>query len=551
VSGVQELSGTILKGYHLDDCLGWTSHTAVYRARRNGASWAVKVFDGHLEPGSSLAERLRREAEMLASMDLPHVVPVQDAGRSGKLTFAVSPLVRAHTLRDLMGRGRVDNEQAWSVLTGLANALDSLHRRGLVYRALRPDHVLVDADGIHLAEFGVASGRVGPLMLSSSSYHAAAPQYLAPEQVEGMDPDWRADVYSLAVLVFELLTGTSLQGSRTPAEVLSATLAGPPPSAHEREPALPPAVDQVLARAMALDPDDRHRSAGELLHDLVTLPEDGMAYAAATQPQAVPAGPGPPALPEPAVSSVPALLAPAELAPGGVPKGPIPSDSMVAVLKRMGVPVFRGRHDVMLNAYFAALVHHAREACRERWPEVAAAAGLQAYLVDQPPDDVNSRSAPVIAASQLADAIEAVFGPGAPEVLRLWGRQTTDFWIRKMQQIQEGEVTYMKPFRLRSTAQQKVEDALYVFTRNLDRIRGERLTTWKKVEKRQFWVVHYDNLTAVGGRRPARACNFSTAALQQALRWGGCANDWFVEEAECGCVTGTYDCVFTIQRVQG
>src|SRR5262249_43506383 len=109
----------------------------------------------------------------------------------------------------------------------------------------------------------------------------------------------------------------------------------------------------------------------------------------------------------------------------------------------------------------------------------------------------------------------------------------------------------VNPLRLLTSPEQRVEDAVSVFVRGQDRVRGEQLTAWKRVERRQVWVVLYDNLTAVGRRRPVRACGVSTAALEQALRWGGCANAWFVEEAECGCVTGTFDCVFTIQRVRG
>jgi serine/threonine-protein kinase len=535
-SNVQELSGTILKGYDLGGCLGSSSHTAVYRARRSGAQWAVKVFDGRLEPDASLADRLRREAGAMEGVRLRYVLPIEDAGRSGRLTFAASQLVRAQSLREVMSRGRMDDERAWSILTRLATALDGLHGRGLVHRALRPEHVLVDDGGIHLAEVGAASNRVGPLMLRSPSYQAVAPQYLAPEQVEGLEPDWRADVYALGVLVFEMLTGTPLHDATTPADVLSATLAGRPPSAHDRQPDLPRALDRVLGRAMAHSPDDRHRSAGDLLQDLVNLPDDVAPHVLAL--------PAPAAVPAPVPSLVPAVVGLA-----GVPRAAAPADSMLGVLRRMGVPALRGQHDAILNSYFAALVWFARAACEERWPAVAAAAGLHAYVAEAPPDD-DTRGAPLLAASSLADGIDAVFGPGALEVLRVWGRLTTDFWIRRMQRLQEGEVTYMKPIRLRTTAEQKVEDAMYVYMRNLDRIRGERLTTWKRVEKRQFWVVHYDNLTAVGRRRQARACEFSTAALQQALRWGGCANEWFVEEAECGCVTGTYDCVFTIQRVR-
>jgi len=96
----------------------------------------------------------------------------------------------------------------------------------------------------------------------------------------------------------------------------------------------------------------------------------------------------------------------------------------------------------------------------------------------------------------------------------------------------------------------KVEDTLYVFIRNLDRIRGEQLSAWKRVDKTQFWLVLYDNLMALGRRRPAKSCYFWTAGLEAAMRWGGLANDWVVDEAECGCVTGTFDCVFTIQQTR-
>ena len=88
-----------------------------------------------------------------------------------------------------------------------------------------------------------------------------------------------------------------------------------------------------------------------------------------------------------------------------------------------------------------------------------------------------------------------------------------------------------------------------VFTRSVDRIRGERLTAWRKVDRHQFWVVLYDNLGAVGRRRAGKSCHQWTAAIEQALRWGHAANSWVVDEAECGCETGTYDCVFTIRYV--
>ena len=538
LSAVQELSGTIVRGYQLEACLGWSSHTAVYRAWHAGASWAVKVVDADLAPDGALADRLKRDADVLAHAGSTSILPIQDTGRAGRLTYAASPLVRAQTLHDLMRGGELSTERAWGILSIVADALDCAHRRGLVCRLLRPGHVLVENGSVYLAEFGVASDRVGRLAMSAPAYHVAAPQYLAPEQLEGRALDHRADIYAFAVLVFEILTRTELLGTRTPLEAMRATLGGSPPSATERQPDLPSGLDLVLGRAMARDPLLRHRSASELLEQLVTLPEEqgrALARAWAVRPDPTPAS----------TAMVPSAAPQAPLAPQKVPT---PETSMVTVLKRMAVPVFRGEQDVILNAYFAELVRNARDACGARWPEVAAASGLDEYLVADPPDD-SRRGAPVAAVSRLTDAIEAVFGMGTVEVLRLWGRRTTESWMGRTQQLGDGDVRYSRPIRLWSSGERKVQDVLEVFTRNLDRIRGERLTAWKQVDRRQFWVVHYDNLGAVGRRRTGKSCYLWTAALEQALRWGHAANSWFVDEGECGCVTGTYDCVFTIQYV--
>jgi serine/threonine-protein kinase len=529
---VLDLSGANLEGYRLEDRLGSSSHTAVYRATASaGIELAVKVVDAQLEPEDSLFRRLRREAGVLTNVH-PDILPIHEAGRWGQLTFAAVPLVRARTLQQLLSEGRLENEMAWKILSQIADALDSVHYRGLAFRLLKPANILVDERGrVFLAEFGITSRRVGPLAISTPRYNLSAPQYLAPEQVEGREPDWRADIYAMAVLIFEILTSTPLQEQGPTSDILRDTLRAPVRSAHAREPALPRAVDRVLGRAMARDPLERHHSAWELLEELVTLPDDQPIAVSGQSRTGAPAAAA-------ADASVPVAKAP----PG--------SDSMVTVMRRvMGVPVFRARRATLLNSYFAALVRFAREASEMRWPEVVEAAGLQEYLELDPPDDPE-RTASLESASRLADAIDGVFGEGAPEVLREWSRLTTSFWIQKTQQLQEGGVTYLRPLRLRASPELKVEDTLYIFSRNIDRIRGERLSAWKKVDKGQFWLLLYDNLLVVGRPRPAKSCHFWTAALESALRWGGLANDWIAQEAECGCATGTFDCVFTVQRVK-
>jgi Protein kinase domain len=519
MSAVRELSGTTLKGYQLENCLGWSSHTAVYDAWRGGASWAVKIVDGDLAPDAALADRLKRDARVLADLDHPGIVPIHDAGRTGRLTYAVSPLVRARRLDDLMRGRQLNGEQAWGILSSLADALDRVHERGPVCRLLRPSHVFVQDGKVRLAEFGVASDRVGRLAMSTPAYHVTAPQYLAPEQLAGREPDSRTDVYALAVLVFEILTRTELQGGRTPLEAMRATLDGGPPSAAQRQPDLPSGIDLVLGRALARDPALRQRSAGELMEQLVTLPDERAHRV------------------ERAVRSIPALPAPAPATPLSPAKVPTPASSMVAVLKRLGVPALRGRETVILDAYFAELLRQAKRACEGRWPNVVAAADVDARLAEVPVDGAG-RTTPVAAVSRLADAIEAVFDLDSSEVLRQWGRLAMESWARR---------TWRRPHRLWSSGERRVEDVVTMFTRDLDLVRGERLTGWKKVDGQHFWVVCYDNLGAVGRRRPGRSCHLWTGALEQALRWGGVANRWVVDEAECGCVTGTYDCVFTIQ----
>jgi predicted ArsR family transcriptional regulator len=205
----------------------------------------------------------------------------------------------------------------------------------------------------------------------------------------------------------------------------------------------------------------------------------------------------------------------------------------------MGVPALEGRQQVILNSYFATLMRYASAVCEVGWPDVLWAAGLEEYLEVGPADD-DRREAPVEAVSRLAEAFETVFGQGAPDLMRRWGRSTTDHWMKRTQQ---------RPFRRLGRSEQRLEETLQVLTRDLDRVRGEQLHAWKQIDKNQFWLVHCANLMVVGRRKAVKSCHFWTSAVESALRWGALANEWVVDEVECGCVTGTYDCVFTVQRV--
>jgi hypothetical protein len=164
---------------------------------------------------------------------------------------------------------------------------------------------------------------------------------------------------------------------------------------------------------------------------------------------------------------------------------------------------------------------------------------MQRYLTEEPPDN-GERTATTDECSRLAEAFEVVFQAEAAAHLRTLGRTVTEDWLRS---------TQPKPFRMMGKPESKVADALYVFNHSMDRVRGEPLHAWKQIDRRQFWIIHYANLFALGRMKPAKACHFWVAAFESALRWGGLANDWAIEETECGCVTGTFCCVFTVERV--
>jgi hypothetical protein len=469
-----------------------------------------------------------------------------DVGRDDHVTFATAPFLEAPTLDDLVADGRIDADLLWSVVSQIADALERAHDLGLVCRVLKPNNILVDSSGrAYLAEFGIASRRTGPMALTSPGYNLRSPQYLAPEQVEGKEPNRRADVYAIAVLIFEVLTETPLFHGRSVGEILTATLNGQVPSANARNRRLPPGVDRILARALSKDPTSRHQSVWELLEQLVDVPDLDHAAPGHGGPADAPTGQAlaqlQAAQPEGFEQQPPVVVGHALVTVdgNGVQPAPIAADSAVSMLHKMGVPSLETHNLPILNSYFACLMRHAKDVAERKWPQVLEAAGMQRYLGEDAADD-GERTATTEECSRLAEGFELVFGPDAPAHLRTLGRTVTDDWLRS---------TQPKPFRMMGKPESKVADALYVFNHSMDRVRGEPLHAWKQIDRRQFWIVHYANLFTLGRVNAAKSCHFWVAAFESALRWGGLANDWAVEETECGCVTRTFCCVFTVERV--
>lgn len=224
---------------------------------------------------------------------------------------------------------------------------------------------------------------------------------------------------------------------------------------------------------------------------------------------------------------------------------PIQEGPAVTTLIRMGVPRLVSRSRVELNSHFANSLEIARQLAGSNWAQVVQIGRLPQTLLRDTPDASDEYETPVDYLSRINYAFEKIFGAAAPEKIRDWGRLATERAInaRKSSGMEQNVIRVM-PGKHR-----KLNLVLTSFMKTMDTVRGEKLHTFKQIDQNQYWIVHYNNLYALGRRTPVNSCYVWTASYEALLRWGGLANDWFVEEVECGCVTGSWDCVFAIRAV--
>jgi hypothetical protein len=234
--------------------------------------------------------------------------------------------------------------------------------------------------------------------------------------------------------------------------------------------------------------------------------------------------------------------------PPGLQGSPIPTPtavggSAIRTLELMGVKASRARGRFILNSHVSNLVHVARSVTDDRWPEIAYASGLVQYVEQDPPHD-DQLSSPVESLSRLNEAFETVYGPEAEDKIRTWGRRATERWLA------EGRHGMGGARRLVPGRQRKLAGVVKGFSEAMDNVRGEHTHAWLQVDEHQFWLVNFSNMFALGRIKTVKSCHIWTASIEAILRWAGLANDWYVEEVECGSVTGTFDCVFAIRSTE-
>jgi predicted Ser/Thr protein kinase len=274
--------GTELAGYRIERVLGRGGMSVVFLAHdpRLKRNVALKVLSPEVAEDAEFRERFLRESRLAASLDHPNVVPVYEAGEVAGLLYIAMRHVQGTDLKALLRtEGALAPERALMVVDQIAAALDAAHARGLVHRDVKPSNVLLTGspgtEHCYLADFGLSTS-------SSDRSAADAAQivgtidYVAPEQIRGEEVDGRADVYSLACLLYECLVGDVPFRRASDVAVIYAHLEEPLPNASESAPRLPGAVDAVLERGTAKAPDERWPTCAALVDAARSALGDGV-----------------------------------------------------------------------------------------------------------------------------------------------------------------------------------------------------------------------------------------------------------------------------------
>jgi serine/threonine-protein kinase len=267
--------GGQLGHYRCEELVARSGMASIYRATdmRTGRQVAIKIPHPDMEGDPVLFDRFNREIEIGERLDHPGVMKVLDSGEPGEV-YMVMEWVEGRLLRKLIAESRrLPIERARTITIAICDALDYIHRNGVVHRDLKPENIMIDAeDRIKLIDFGIA-GKAGSrrLTFGKLSQIAGTPDYISPEQVKGKRGDGRSDIYSLAVILYEMLTGETPFAGTNPFAVMNDRLMNNPIPPREVNPEISPELQEVIYRAMEREPQDRYSTANEFAWDLEHL----------------------------------------------------------------------------------------------------------------------------------------------------------------------------------------------------------------------------------------------------------------------------------------
>ena len=281
----EQLQGTLGDSYQLEQELGGGGMSRVFVAHETslGRKVVVKVLPPEMGAAVSI-DRFRREIQLAAQLQHPHIVPLLSAGETAGLPYFTMPFVKGESLRARLTHGELPISEAIRILREIASALAYAHENGVVHRDIKPENILISGGSAMVTDFGVAkavsaSSGTGAGGLTSLGVALGTPAYMAPEQATA-DPntDYRADIYAFGVVAYEMLTGSTPFPGRSPQATLAAQVTEAPDTVTRRRPAVPPLLATLVMKCLEKRPADRPQTAADVMHELDALstPSGGM-----------------------------------------------------------------------------------------------------------------------------------------------------------------------------------------------------------------------------------------------------------------------------------
>src|SRR5438876_3969435 len=276
-------AGTRLGPYEVVAPVGAGGMGEVYRGTdtRLDRVVALKILPSHLSSNPELRERFDREARAIASLSDPHICTLYDVGHHEGTDYLVMEFVEGESLEERLKKGPLPMEQAFRYGIEIAEALDKAHRHGIVHRDLKPSNIMITKSGAKLLDFGLAKMALQDSPIIQLSHMPTAQrqltqegtilgtfQYMAPEQLEGLEADARTDIFAFGNVLYEMATGRRAFEGKTKTSLIAAIVDRDPPAISSILPMTPPTFERVVKTCLAKDPDDRWQSARDVANEL-------------------------------------------------------------------------------------------------------------------------------------------------------------------------------------------------------------------------------------------------------------------------------------------
>lgn len=325
-----DLIGKKIGGYEIEAKLGQGGMATVYRAMQTSMNRtvALKILPRHFMRDDTYLQRFEREVQIITQLEHRNIIPVYDYGEYDGQPYIAMRYMPAGTVDDLLNKGPLTLDHILKIMEQIAPALDYAHGKNVLHRDLKPSNVLLDDDGgAYLTDFGIARilGSEGQGTTITTQGVVGTPSYMSPEQAQGHNLDGRSDVYSLGVMVFEMATGRRPFENETPYGIAVMQVTTPPPQPRTINPTIPPAVEQVILKALKKQPDNRYQTAIQLSEALrLAVERPDSIYD--TQPRPI------------AIRDIQAAQAAYEAQQHTVPSPPVPMPPVMSSAPGTGIP---------------------------------------------------------------------------------------------------------------------------------------------------------------------------------------------------------------------